>query len=60
MKYWIKEHGICTPGGDPYWICPECGGGGHCYGIERVDGPYDHCRDCGIELHYPWEKKNEK
>lgn len=32
---WIKMHGYVTPGGDPVWMCSNCGMGVHVYGIEH-------------------------
>ena len=46
--------GFCTPGGDPVWMCSECGKGMHVYGIEHgsyVSDIADHqwvaCPNCG-------------
>lgn len=58
---WIKTHGYCTPGGDPVWICQNCGGGMHVYGIETSRNYRDTCPDCKVRMQYPWEidKENE-
>lgn len=45
---WIqdKSHNWITPGGDPVWVCPVCGGGRHVYGIENADESRVVCPDC--------------
>lgn len=55
-KTWRKIGGVFTPGGDPAYECPVCGEGFHVYGIESPE-PHKRCRDCGVELFYPWEVK---
>ena len=51
---WVKAHGWCTPGGDPVWMCSECGKGMHFYGIEHgsygsdiADHQWVACPNCG-------------
>ena len=52
---WVKDHrGWCTPGGDPVWVCSECGKGTHVYGIEHgtygsdvADDQWVACPNCG-------------
>lgn len=46
--------GFCTPGGDPVWMCSECGEGMHVYGIEHgsygsdiADHQWVACPNCG-------------
>ena len=61
MKDWIKPEGdYLTPGGDPLWMCPECGKESkkswHVYGIECSENRMDTCPHCGTSLKYPWEK----
>ena len=55
---WEEINGVFTPGGDPCFICPGCGGGKHVYGIEN-NNPMYVCPDCGIVLKYPWEEKSK-
>ena len=55
-KLWIKDttHSWITPGGDPVWICPVCGGGRHVYGIESREQKLV-CPDCGNKIEgYKW------
>ncbi len=56
--YWMRLHGVMTPGGDPCWICPLCKGGEHVYGIENMRGHKDKCPICGARLLYPFEEKS--
>ena len=61
-KDWIEPEGdYLTPGGDPLWMCPECGKKSkeswHVYGIEMPENKMDACPHCGIPLKYPWERK---
>lgn len=46
---WIAVHGVCTPGGDPYYECPYCGWG-RCYGVEHRDPMPEKCPNCEAEL----------
>ena len=62
MKDWIDVKGnYFTPGGDPLWMCPECGEESeeswHVYGVECQENKMEVCPHCGISLKYPWEKK---
>lgn len=56
---WIRDisHNWGTPGGDPLWICSNCGGGRHLYGIE-YNIPLDICPDCYKKMEYNYEKIN--
>lgn len=49
---WIKDKTECwiTPGGDPLWVCRECGGGQHVYGVESR--PRYECPDCHRKMTY--------
>lgn len=49
---WIKDNTQVwfTPGGDSVWICENCGGGRHVYGIENINEPLVECPDCGAEM----------
>lgn len=46
---WIAVHGVCTPGGDPYYECPYCGWG-RCYGVEHREPMPEKCPNCEAEL----------
>lgn len=35
-----------TAGGDPYYVCSHCGGGGHCHSAEHPDPHPDICPSC--------------
>lgn len=48
---WRKRVGVVTPGGDPAYECPFCGGGVHINGIECREH-LDYCPDCGARLEY--------
>lgn len=50
---WQHVHGVLTPGGDPAWVCPNCGGGQHVYGVENINHPVKVCPNCGVSLKYP-------
>ncbi|MCR4846060.1 MAG: hypothetical protein K5865_04915 [Eubacterium sp.] len=57
---WQKDTtpGWITPGGDPVWICPVCGGGRHVYGIENNE-PQVVCPDCTNKLEgYDYGRNN--
>lgn len=58
MGIWIKDTGWVTPGGDPVWICPNCGKA-HVYGIEHQDNYRRVCEVCGQENRYPWEPEED-
>ena len=51
---WVKVPGYYTPGGDPVWICPKCGGSEHVNGIETVNKK-KVCEQCGQRNYYPHE-----
>ena len=56
---WVKDnsHNWITPGGDPVWICPVCGGGWHVYGIENPR-KQSECKDCGAKIEgYEYDKR---
>ena len=51
---WVIVSGRCTLGGDPVWMCSECGKGQHVYGVEHgtygadiADGQWVTCPNCG-------------
>lgn len=48
VSRWIKDnsHAWATPGGDPVWICENCGGGRHVWGIESTSPQLAQCPDC--------------
>ena len=49
MAEWVRDdskHWI-TPGGDPVWVCSNCGGGKHVFGIESMVSQPKVCPDCG-------------
>ena len=50
--FWQHLPGVMTPGGDPAWYCPFCGGGRHVCGIETQMNHLDICPDCGAPLSY--------
>ena len=39
-----------TPGGDPVWCCPVCGGDKHVMGIETSYHEHYECKDCGAKM----------
>ena len=47
---WIAERGVVTPGGDPYYICSNCRGGGHLHGVESYTPHPNYCPDCGAKM----------
>lgn len=47
--------GLFTPGGDPVFCCPNCGGDKHIYGIEFTEKYHHECKECRTKLIYPWE-----
>lgn len=49
MAEWVMDDTHCwiTPGGDPVWICSNCGGGRHVFGIESTESQPKVCPDCG-------------
>lgn len=56
---WKEIDGIITPGGDPCYMCPNCGGDRHLYGVENTENYHHECKECKTKLIYPWEKKDE-
>ena len=52
MAKWIQDNSQTwfTPGGDPVWICSNCGGGRHVYGIENIDEPKLVCPECANKM----------
>ena len=53
---WVCVHGVFTPGGDPLYVCPLCGGGQHVNGVEHPEH-LDRCPACGARLAYPGEAR---
>ena len=49
MAEWSRDnaHTWITPGSDPVWICGNCGGGRHVFGIESTESQPKICPDCG-------------
>lgn len=45
---WIidNSHNWWTPGGDPVYICSNCGGGRHVFGIESMIDQPERCPEC--------------
>ena len=56
MGIWVKVPGYATPGGDPVWACPKCGGTEHVNGIETVNYKL-FCENCRERNYYPWEEE---
>lgn len=54
---WKRVVGVFTPGGDPCWRCPNCGGDEHVCGIESLYAEHHECKECRTKLIYPWEEK---
>lgn len=53
---WKPVHGVITPGGEPLYVCSNCGQGEHLYGVENPK-KMRYCRDCGSKNMYPGEIK---
>lgn len=53
---WQEVKGVFTPGGDPCWRCPNCGGDQHVMGIETSYNHHNECKECKTKLIYPYEK----
>ena len=51
---WKRVYGYTTPGGDPVWACPNCGGTEHVDGIETHNHK-EYCEQCGQRNYYPYE-----
>lgn len=49
------EGNYVTPGGTPLYVCAQCGGGQHLYGVEYPQQALI-CPKCGSINLYPWEK----
>ena len=59
ISRWIKVTGdFTTPGGTPYFVCGQCGGSGHLYGVEYSKRKV-LCDECGCVNIYPWERAHE-
>lgn len=56
MNIWRKVRGAATPGGDPCWECPVCGGGHHVMGIETQNNFTNICSNCGAIVFYDFQK----
>ena len=49
--YWRVQHGGLTPGGNPCYVCSECGGTPHLCGIESARKIHPkYCQDCGAKM----------
>lgn len=59
ISRWVKVTGdFTTPGGTPYFVCGQCGGSGHLYGVEYRKRKV-LCDGCGSVNIYPWEQAHE-
>ena len=59
ISRWVKVTGdFTTPGGTPYFVCGQCGGSGHLYGMEYNKRKV-LCDECGSVNIYPWEQAHE-
>lgn len=59
ISRWVKVTGdFTTPGGTPYFVCGQCGGSGHLYGVEYSKRKV-LCDGCGCVNIYPWERAHE-
>lgn len=59
VSRWVKVTGdFTTPGGTPYFVCGQCGGSGHLYGVEYSKRKV-LCDGCGSVNIYPWEQAHE-
>lgn len=56
---WVKVRYVVTGGGDPCYVCSNCGQDEHVYGIEHHD-KHKECRNCGCRNFYPWEKVDKE
>lgn len=56
--HWVIDHSQdwITPGGDPVWVCSNCGGGLHVYGIESYNKALDTCPNCGRKMMYDYNE----
>ena len=53
---WTKKTGdFVTPGGTPVYVCAQCGGSEHLYGVEYPKRKV-FCDQCGYINFYPWEQ----
>ena len=56
--HWEKVYGYVTPGGDPVWVCSNCGKGMHVWGVEASTYNRDisdnrqwvACPNCGAKM----------
>lgn len=46
---WVRIRGVCTPGGDPYYECSNCGHG-RCYGVEYPEPLELVCPYCACKM----------
>lgn len=46
-SFWALVKNACTFGGEPYYQCANCHGGGHQYGVEGLRRHPKLCPDCG-------------
>lgn len=49
---WRIIHGVLTPGGDPCWVCSNCGKDEHVCGIETPYTQHFICKNCGSHNDY--------
>lgn len=52
INKWKSVDGVFTPGGDPLYVCPVCGGDRHLFGIENVENEHFTCKECGAYNRY--------
>ena len=56
--HWEEVYGYVTPGGDPVWVCSNCGKGMHVWGVEASTYNRDisdsrqwvACPNCGAKM----------
>ena len=45
-SFWLLVKDACTLGGEPYYECANCHGGGHQYGVEGLLEHPNICPNC--------------